>query len=212
MKIALVEDDLSILNLLKRVLLSEGFSVREFSTAEAFMNAVFEYGEEFDLVILDVMLPGTDGVTACSFLRERGFSAPILMLTALSEEEEKVKGLDSGADDYLTKPFGIKELLARIRALLRRSERGFTREGEFRFTDEGVVVEGREVKLTRKEKEILKVLVENRGKAVSKEEIVAKVWKGEQVNKRVVDVHVKHLRDKLGDRIKTVWGVGYKVV
>jgi|OM-RGC.v1.014674492 DNA-binding response OmpR family regulator len=211
-KIALVEDDLSILNLLKRVLLSEGFSVREFSTAEAFMNAVFEYGEEFDLVILDVMLPGTDGVTACSFLRERGFSAPILMLTALSEEEEKVKGLDSGADDYLTKPFGIKELLARIRALLRRSERGFTREGEFRFTDEGVVVEGREVKLTRKEKEILKVLVENRGKAVSKEEIVAKVWKGEQVNKRVVDVHVKHLRDKLGDRIKTVWGVGYKVV
>ena len=215
MRVAVVEDDLSIVNLLRRVLVKEGFSVREFSTAERFLSAVFDYGEEFDVVILDVMLPGLSGVEACRFLREKGCSVPVLMLTALSEEEDKVKGLDSGADDYLTKPFGIRELLARLRALLRR--RGAVslspdRRSGVVVTDVGALVDGKEVKLTRRERELLKVLVENRGKVVSKEELLQKVWKGEAVSKRVVDVHVKHLRDKIGDRIETVWGVGYRLV
>jgi len=212
-RIAVVEDDLAILSLLKRVLLKEGFSVGEFSTAEALLNRLFEYGERYDLIILDVMLPGSSGIEACKFLRERGYDGAILLLTALGEEEDKVRGLDSGADDYLTKPFGIKELLARVRALGRRSKRcQFKSKDEVEFTDEGAIVEGREVKLTPKEREILKLLVESRGKAIPKEEILKKVWKGECLNKRVVDVHVKHLRDKVGERIKTVWGVGYKFV
>ncbi len=214
MRVAVVEDDLSIVNLLKRVLIKEGFSVREFSTAERFLSAVFDYGEEFDAVILDLMLPGLNGVEACRFLRERGCDVPVLMLTALSEEEDKVKGLDSGADDYLTKPFGIRELLARLRALLRRRGRVLLapQTSGIVITDVGALVDGKEVKLTGRERELLKVLVENRGKVVSKEELLQKVWKGETVSKRVVDVHIKHLRDKIGDRIETVWGVGYRLV
>ncbi len=214
MRVAVVEDDLSIVNLLKRVLIKEGFSVREFSTAEKFLSAVFDYGEEFDVVILDVMLPGLNGVDACKFLRNRGSDVPVLMLTALSEEDDKVKGLDSGADDYLTKPFSIRELLARLRALLRRRGKvalNLETSGIV-ITDVGVLIDGKEVKLTGRERELLRVLLENRGKVVSKEELLQKVWKGEAVSKRVVDVHVKHLRDKIGDRIETVWGVGYRLV
>jgi len=214
LRVAVVEDDLSIVNLLRRVLVKEGFSVREFSTAERFLSAVFDYGEEFDVVILDVMLPGLSGVEACRFLREKGVDVPVLMLTALSEEDDKVRGLDSGADDYLTKPFGIRELLARLRALLRRRGKVSLapEPSGIVVTDVGALVDGKEVKLTGRERELLKVLVENRGRVVSKEELLQKVWKGEAVSKRVVDVHVKHLRDKIGDRIETVWGVGYRLV
>lgn len=214
MRVAVVEDDLSIVNLLKRVLMKEGFSVREFSTAESFISALFDYGEEFDVVILDLMLPGMSGVEACRFIRERGVEVPVLMLTALSSEDDKVKGLDSGADDYLTKPFGIKELLARVRALLRRkgSFISFSDSKGIQLTEIGALIDGKEVKLTRREKELLKVLLENAGKVVPKEELLNKVWKGERVSKRAVDVHVKHLRDKIGGRIETVWGVGYRLV
>ncbi|SMP07264.1 two-component system, OmpR family, response regulator RegX3 [Desulfurobacterium pacificum] len=211
-RVAVVEDDVSIANLLKRVLSAEGLKVRTFSTGERFINELFEYGEQFDLVILDVMLPGADGVSVCSFLRDRGVNVPVLMLTALSEEDDKVKGLESGADDYLTKPFGLKELVARVRALLRR--RGtfhMSSSAELEFVDEGVVIQGRKVKLTKKEKKLLKVLVDNAGRVVSKDELLVKVWGDENVSLRVVDVHVKHLRDKIGsERIKTVWGVGYR--
>ncbi len=207
-RIAVVEDDLSVQNLIKRLLSTEGYSVGTFSTAESLISAVIDYGEEFDLLILDVMLPGINGIEACAFLRERGVDVPVLMLTALSEEEDKVEGLDSGADDYLTKPFGVKEFLARVRALLRRKERLRKVKGGVEFTPLGVIVGGREVKLTRREREILKLLVDNAGKVVTKEEILLKVWGGIS-NSRVVDVHVKHLRDKLGGKIKTIWGVGY---
>ncbi|TCK03419.1 response regulator transcription factor [Phorcysia thermohydrogeniphila] len=210
--IAVVEDDISIGSLLKRILSAEGFTVRHYLTAENFLNDFLEYGRECDLLILDVMLPGMDGIKTCRFLRQRGVDIPILMLTALSEEEDKVLGLDSGADDYVTKPFGMKELLARVRALLRRRGSSFKEEvkEEVLFTDEGVVIEGRSVNLTKKERELLKVLVENRGRAVTKEELFLKVWGSADVSIRTVDVHIKHLRDKLGGRIRTVWGVGYK--
>jgi len=211
-RIAVVEDDISITNLLKRVLQAEGFRVEVFSTAEKFMNELFEYKKKFDLLILDVMLPGVDGMEVCSFLRKRGVDMPILMLTALSEEDDKVKGFECGTDDYLTKPFGLRELVARVKALLRR-RRSFLNfcPATVEFTDDGVVVDGKRIKLTRKERELLKVLVDNSDRAVSKEELLTRVWGNKAVSHRVVDVHVKHLRDKIGEkRIKTVWGVGYK--
>ncbi|WP_457680230.1 response regulator transcription factor [Thermovibrio sp.] len=208
MKVAVVEDDLGVSQVIKKALSSEGYSVRLFLTAEALIDALFNYNEEFGLIILDVMLPGAWGVETCSFLRERGIETPILMLTALSQEEDKVRGLDAGADDYLTKPFGIKELLARVRALTRRAQRK-CKKGEVEITQDGVFLNGRFVKLTTKEVEVLKVLISKRGESVKKEEIFRKVWRNSG-SKRIVDVYVKRLREKLGDRIKTVWGVGYR--
>ena len=208
MKIAVVEDDLSVGNLLKKILLREGYSVRLFSTAEALTDAIFNYGQEFELIILDVMLPGASGIDFCSFLRKKGVETPIMILTALSEEEDKVRGLDSGADDYLTKPFSVKEFLARVRALTRRSRKTFREE--LSLTAGGVIVNGREVKLTTRERKVLELLLSRKGETVSKEEIFYKVWKGEG-SKRVVDVYIKYLRDKLGERIQTVWGVGYRL-
>ena len=214
-RIAVVEDDISIGNLLRKILSKEGFEVKVYSTGELLINELCEYSKEYDLIILDVMLPGMSGVETCRFLRERGINVPILMLTALSAENDKVAGLDSGADDYVTKPFGIKELLARIRALLRRWGTGFSRSstGNFILKEDSVIIEGESIKLTRKELELLKILVENREETVSKELLLLKVWNDSDVSKRTVDVHIKHLRDKLGkygDRIKTVWGVGYR--
>ena len=214
-RVAVVEDDISIGNLLRKILSKEGFEVKVYSTGELLVNELCEYGKEYDLIILDVMLPGMSGVETCKFLRERGINVPILMLTALSAEDDKVAGLDSGADDYVTKPFGIRELLARIRALLRRRETGFSRSsrGSFIFKEDSVIIEGESIKLTRKELELLRILVENRGETVPKELLLLKVWNSSDVSKRTVDVHIKHLRDKLGkygDRIKTVWGVGYR--
>ncbi|ADY73616.1 two component transcriptional regulator, winged helix family [Desulfurobacterium thermolithotrophum DSM 11699] len=213
-RIAVVEDDISIGNLLKRILSKEGFYVKVYSTGEALINELFEYGKEYDLIILDVMLPGMNGVETCRFLRERKVKVPILMLTALSEEDDKVIGLDSGADDYVTKPFGVKELLARIRALLRRKETiSGTQSKEIVFNGNFVEIEGKKIELTKKEIEVLKILFENKGTPVSKETLLLKVWESRDVSKRTIDVHIKHLRDKLGkfgNRIKTVWGVGYK--
>lgn len=182
----------------------ESFKVRVYSTGEAFLNDVYEYEQKFDLVLLDIMLPGMSGIEVCKFLRKKQNSIPVLMLTALSTEDDKVLGLDSGADDYITKPFGIKELLARIRAILRRKGKILTME----TTDE------MPSKLTNKERAILELLKLNRGRVVSKEEILNKVWSGQQVGRRTVDVHIKNIRSKLEDegrRIKTVWGIGYKL-
>jgi DNA-binding response OmpR family regulator len=205
MRVAVVEDDASVGRLVKRVLEREGYSVSLYSTAEALIDEVFNYGKEFELLVVDLMLPGASGIELTAFLRERGVEWPILILTALSEEEDKVRGLDAGADDYITKPFGVKEFAARVRALLRRRKRR-----ELQLTPKGVIVDGKEVKLTGKERALLELLIKNRGKAVSKEEIFLKVWKGEG-SRRVVDVYVKYLRDKIGNRIETVWGVGYRL-
>jgi len=205
MRVAVVEDDASVGRLVKRVLEREGYSVSLYSTAEALIDEVFNYGKEFELLVVDLMLPGASGIELTAFLRERGVEWPILILTALSEEEDKVRGLDAGADDYVTKPFGVKEFAARVRALLRRRKRR-----ELQLTPKGVIVDGKEVKLTGKERALLELLIKNRGKAVSKEEIFLKVWKGEG-SRRVVDVYVKYLRDKIGNRIETVWGVGYRL-
>jgi DNA-binding response OmpR family regulator len=186
----------------------------------------------FELLILDLMLPGLDGVTLCRAIRRDSANTqtPILMLTARREEADKVVGLDSGADDYLTKPFGVRELMARVRALLRRGPVGDTRPGSaatpvpivHREIDidparRRVRVAGREVDLTFNEFELLYVLLANPGIVFSRETLLAKVWKDTTfVTVRSVDTLVKRLRKKIErdpsspETILTSWGAGYK--
>jgi len=185
----------------------------------------------FDLIILDLMLPGLDGVTVCRAIRRDSPNAdtPILMLTARREESDKVLGLDSGADDYLTKPFGIRELLARVRALLRRGEASQARAatgggGPVTYKHiqvdparRRVQVEGRDVSLTFNEFELLYVLISNPGIVFSRESLLSKVWKDQTfVTVRSVDTLVKRLRKKIErdpanpEVVLTVWGAGYK--
>jgi two-component system OmpR family response regulator/two-component system alkaline phosphatase synthesis response regulator PhoP len=188
--------------------------------------------QPFDLVILDLMLPGLDGVTVCRAIRRESANAdtPILMLTARREESDKVVGLDSGADDYLTKPFGIRELMARVRALLRRGHARRARAASdsplspivYKDIDldparRRVLVGGREVELTFNEFELLFVLISNPGIVLSREALLSRVWKDQTfVTVRSVDTLVKRLRKKVevnpGDPaiILTVWGAGYK--
>jgi DNA-binding response OmpR family regulator len=187
---------------------------------------------KFDLIILDLMLPGLDGVTVCRAIRRDSPNAdtPILMLTARREESDKVLGLDSGADDYLTKPFGIRELLARTRALLRRGEFSQARAASGASTGpvtykhievdparRRVRVGNRDVGLTFNEFELLYVLISNPGIVFSRESLLSKVWKDQTfVTVRSVDTLVKRLRKKIESQpadpavILTVWGAGYK--
>jgi DNA-binding response OmpR family regulator len=186
--------------------------------------------ERFDLVILDLMLPGLDGVSVCRAIRRdsRNADVPILMLTARRDESDKVVGLDSGADDYLTKPFGIRELMARVRALLRRGRQGpgaapdagrpvAYRNIEMDPARRRVVVGGRDVELTANEFQLLYVLLTSAGIVFSREALLHKVWKDEAfVTVRSVDTLVKRLRKKIEadparpSVILTVWGAGYK--
>jgi two-component system, OmpR family, alkaline phosphatase synthesis response regulator PhoP len=185
--------------------------------------------KKFDLVILDLMLPGLDGVTVCKAIRRDSPNAdtPILMLTARREESDKVVGLDSGADDYLTKPFGVRELMARVRALIRRGsvarEQGdgsrpvTYKHIEINPSRRAVTAGDRHVELTTNEFQLLYVLLSNPGIVFSREALLRKVWKDDTfVTVRSVDTLVKRLRKKIEDDpaepsvILTVWGAGYK--
>ena len=217
--IYLLEDDDSIRELVIYTLNSQGMEARGFGLPSEFWQAVAE--EVPSLVLLDVMLPEEDGLTVLKKLRESARTAqlPVIMLTAKSTEYDTVLGLDGGADDYVTKPFGMMELLSRIRALLRRTEKESSqyRCGQL-AVDTGrhvVTVDGREVTLTQKEFEVLCLLLKNRGQVLSRERLIEEVWgyafTGES---RTVDVHVRTLRQKLGDAgayIETVRGYGYKI-
>ena len=183
---------------------------------------------KFDLVILDLMLPGLDGVSVCRAIRSdsRNTNVPILMLTARREEPDKVTGLDSGADDYLTKPFGIRELMARVRALLRRGRSGQESDAsrpivykhiEVDPARRRVLLDGRDVELTANEFQLLQVLLSNAGIVFTREALLHRVWKDEAfVTVRSVDTLVKRLRKKIEHDpsepavILTVWGTGYK--
>jgi len=179
-----------------------------------------------DLVILDLMLPKINGLEVCRRLRAEGFVAPILMLTARGEETDRVLGLDMGADDYVTKPFSVRELLARVRALLRRTQASDTLPNELRFDD--VVVDflryetvrgGRPVEMTRREFGILRVLAGKAGQVVTRDTLLSEVWGYESdTTTRTVDNHIALLRAKLENnpaeprRLLTFRGVGYKLV
>ncbi|MCR5623703.1 MAG: response regulator transcription factor [Lachnospiraceae bacterium] len=215
-----VEDDNSIRNLMIYTLKASGFEAEGFESDESFWVAVKEKTPE--LIILDVMLPGEDGLTILNKLRSVPVTAeiPVIMATAKGSEYDKVIGLDSGADDYLAKPFGMMEMVSRIKAVLRRTGKKVSQTLKFGIItlDEGkhtVYVNERLVVLTLKEYDLLKLFMENPGRVFTREVILTKVWGINFVGEtRTVDVHIGTLRTKLeeaGDLIHTVRGVGYKM-
>ena len=219
--IYILEDDASIRKLVVYTLNSQGLEARGFERPSLFWEAMA--GQKPDLLLLDIMLPDEDGLTILSGLRAgaRTRKLPVILLTAKGSEYDKVKGMDAGADDYVTKPFGVMELLSRVRAVLRRAgveerpaclELGVVRADTAAHT---VLSDGQEVTLTHKEYELLLALMQNAGRVLSREQLMQRVWgydfEGES---RTVDVHVKTLRQKLGAggaQIKTVRGAGYKM-
>lgn len=220
--IAAIDDEPDILELVKVNLEKAGFRVKDFPDAEKF----FKYlkTEVPDLVLLDLMLPDADGYEICKYLRkEDKFSKiPIIMLTARSEETDKVLGLELGADDFVTKPFSPRELTARIKAVLRRDENVFKSNKvkiggilEIDLQKYEVFIEGKKVELTSSEFKILVLLTERRGWVYSREQILDHLggqMKG--VLDRTVDVHIKNLREKLGPAgkfVKNIRGIGYKL-
>lgn len=221
MLIYLVEDDNSIRELVAYTLQSAGFRAEGFEKPSAFWHAVET--QLPDLVLLDLMLPEEDGISILKKLRQapQTKKLPIILLTAKSSEYDKVMGLESGADDYVAKPFSMMELLARVKALLRRTEK---EEEEVTYQMSGlsvsktrheVRVNGEAVTLTLKEFDLLCLLLENRGRVLTRDQLLNSVWGyGFDGENRTVDVHIRTLRQKLGscgEYIETVRGVGYKV-
>jgi DNA-binding response OmpR family regulator len=217
-RILLVEDDRKGALILSRGLEEEGFTVdlaADGSEAEAALGAV-----AYDLIILDWLLPGKQGIDVCRDLRRRDASTPVLMLTALDAVEDRIEGLDTGADDYLTKPYAFWELLARIRALLRRSKHA--RPPLLKIADltldsvtHDVTRGGRVIDLTEKEYDILNALAQHAGRVMTRAELTALLWGGNLENvSNLLEVHISHLRNKLDDGasiplIRTVRGRGY---
>jgi DNA-binding response OmpR family regulator len=224
-RILVVEDEADIAGLVKHTLERRGQTEVEIAgTAEAALKSVNDRAP--DLMILDLNLPGLDGVEVCRIVRARPATAamPIIMLTARTGEMDRVAGLDMGADDYMTKPFSLRELSARVRALLRRRQ-GTPSTGTalYRgphlvadFDAVAVAVDGQPVRLTRREFELLRYLVENRNRVVSRDRLLERVWGYDQfIETRSVDVHVGRLRAKIGTagrQIETVVGLGYRFV
>lgn len=223
-RVLVVEDESAIAELISLNLRHAGFEVTIAASAEQAQAAVD--GVLPDLVLLDWMLPKLDGLVVCRRIRERHVT-PILMLTARGEETDIILGLEVGADDYLAKPFRIRELLARVRAILRRSERMATAVVEPDEPD-GVTVgpirvsldmrsaelDGVELELTPKEFDLLALFMQNPGRAFSRDYLLQRIWGDDVfVTDRTVDTHVQRLRKKLGDEadmIRTVWGIGYR--
>ncbi|MBM3330505.1 response regulator transcription factor [candidate division WOR-3 bacterium] len=220
--IAVVDDEPDIRDLVALHLKGAGFSVRAFPDATQFQKSLA--GSLPDLVILDLMLPDADGIDVCKDMKRgaRTTDIPIVMLTARGDELDRVLGLEIGADDYITKPFSPKELVARVKAVLRRRDKG-GRQATVELT-EGVVmdpnryevsVNGRKLELTTTEFKLLAILAERRGWVFSRDEILGRLWGDEKaVIDRTIDVHVTNLRRKLGKAgrlIENVRGVGYKL-
>ncbi len=220
-KIYCVEDDLNILELVQYTLKSTGFETSGFESAALFFEQMRT--DTPDLILLDIMLPDMDGMEILKKLKENAATAPIpvILLTAKGSQMDKVKGLDSGADDYITKPFDILELVSRINAVLRRT--GDTKAEDCIFyknlkldlKSRTVLANGEKVILTYKEFELLHCLLENRGIVLTRDALMNKIWDTEfEGETRTVDVHVRTLRQKLGkcgEYILTVRNVGYKV-
>lgn len=215
-----VEDNEGIRNLVTYTLNMTGFEAQGFPEGESFFKAMETALPE--LILLDVMLPGEDGVTILGRLRhDPRFSAiPVIMITAKGEEADKVEGLECGADDYVTKPFGMMELIARVKAVIRRCAgrgEGVLTLGGIRLDREKHTVEadGKEVVLTFREFELLRYLMEHPEKAFDRDRLLDEVWGAEyEGGPRTVDMHVQTIRKKLGrcaSQIETIYGLGYKI-
>ena len=221
-RILLAEDERDLNALIARELEHDGHEVvRAFDGAAALGAAETN---EFDLAILDWMMPRVDGLEVCRRIREHHI-LPVLMLTARSEESDVIRGLEVGADDYVTKPFRIRELVARVHAILRRANQGYPGQGESGVivlgplrvdpSQRAVAIDGRDAGLTPREFELMEIFARNPGRAFSREYLLERLWDDDyDVTDRTVDTHVQRLRKKLGDEaalIKTVWGLGYKL-
>lgn len=221
-KILIVEDEPDILDLVSYNLKQAGFDVLPVETGEEALNVAAR--ETLALVVLDLMLPGIDGLEVCRLLKQRAESKdiPVLMLTARTEEVDRIVGLELGADDYLVKPFSPRELVLRIRAILRRAHSGEIEEDELIQAGlllidpigHRVQVAGENVELTATEFRLLLTLAQRRGRVQSREELLNVVWGYEHSGyRRTVDTHVRRLREKIGEAaemVETVRGVGYR--
>jgi len=220
--IVIVEDDEDIAESIRYNLEKEGFRVRIASSGEGAISLILERPP--NLIILDLNLPHISGFELCRRLRAEPGTArvPILMLTARADEADKVLGLNMGADDYITKPFSMRELVARVNAALRRAEGGEAArqvfdDGSLKIEPEifSATIEERELKLTRKEFSLLWELARNRGRVLTRETLLDRVWGNNYYgDTRTLDVHIRRLRQKLGDSslIETVTGIGYRLV
>ena len=233
-RILVIEDELHIQELIKYNLEKNNFVVTLADNGIEGLSRVLS--EAYDLVLLDLMLPGLDGLEICKRMRneKKTKKIPIIMLTAKSEELDKVLGLELGADDYMTKPFSVKELIARVRVALRRTDQAEQEEAPEVKTEESNLLvyqditidkekyevrkNGEKLTLTLKEFELLKMLVENKGRVLTRDSLLDKIWGYDYAGEtRTVDVHIRHLRQKIHDedgsnqKIETIRGVGYKI-
>ena len=223
-RILVIDDEEDILELVRYNLTAEGYSVVCSDSGE---NALkLAKSDSFDLIVLDLMLPETDGISVAKLLKSdpKTRNIPIIMLTAKSDESDELTGFELGVDEYISKPFSPKILVARVNALLRRS--GLTAGNDEKFVEAGgikldktahlVTVDGRPIELSIKEFELLDYFMENQGIALSREKILNNVWNYDYFgDARTIDTHVKKLRAKIGEKgeyIKTIWGVGYKCI
>ena len=216
MQILLVEDDHALASALQEALRQQDYAINVVASGEAALYVIST--DPPDLVILDLGLPDIDGIEVLKRVRQKEHDLPILLLTARAQVEDKISGLDSGADDYLAKPFEMEELFARLRVLARRLNTSKTAEiaiGEVRLDInlKTVSLGGKELELSRKEYMLLKSLMENAGRVQTRHTLESRLYSwGEEVASNALEVHIHHLRKKLGsDFIKTIRGVGYKV-
>ena len=217
LKILVVDDESRMRKLVRDFLVKKDFEVVEAEDGEEALNKFYEQ-KDIALIILDVMMPKINGWEVCKEIRESS-KTPIIMLTAKGEESDELMGFDIGADEYISKPFSPKILVARVEAILRRT--GKKEEENLEISGitidrlgHQVLVDGKELELSYKEFELLTYFIENKGIALSREKILNHVWNYDYFgDARTIDTHVKKLRSKLGDKgdcIKTIWGMGYK--
>lgn len=221
MRILLVEDERKLAEALKEGLTQKGYAVDILNQGDEAFTRISIHHDDYDLVVLDLMLPGMDGITICKNVRERGITVPILILTARDEVDNKVNLLLSGADDYMVKPFSFDELCARIQALLRRPAAMVPiilkiKDIELDSGERTVKKEGTVVALTLKEFMLLEYFMRHPNQAINREDLLSHLWDFNYSSfSNVVDVHVKNLRRKLGydrdDFIETVRGIGYRL-
>jgi len=219
MRILVVEDEKGVAGFIKKGLEEETYTVDVASDGEG--GLAFVSVNQYDLIILDIMLPGISGIEVCKRMRQNGIETPIMMLTARDSVTDKVLGLDSGADDYLTKPFLFEEFVARVRALLRRrtTELSDIQYGDLRIDirSHRVYACGKEIMLRPKEFAILEYFLRNRGRVLTRTQILENVWGYDyDPSSNIVDVHMKSLREKIyevcnKDYIRTVRGIGYSL-
>jgi DNA-binding response OmpR family regulator len=217
-RVLIADDDTVVRDVVRRYLERDGLDVsiaHDGAEAQRLLDT-----EQIDVAVLDVMMPGSDGLSLCRDLRRDGdYSMPVILLTALGEEDDRIAGLEAGADDYLTKPFSPRELALRVRSVLRRSN-GLTTPvpAELAVDDlhvstaaRSVTLDGRPVNLTNREFDLLVFLLTNTDTVFSREDLLKRVWRWDFGDLSTVTVHIKRLRSKLGDqhRIQTVWGRGY---